>query len=333
MSQLNSELKGIKLMWQRIKDQPKILVMTCLVIGLVVGMTAWTVSQEGKWYPSIWGVDDQRGALNRLTPEKVLEAVSLIKTGKVYELGRTYEDVMPLFGTRHFSLRIPQMSGPLGDNKVTWHEEIFSGEIGQVGTQFDGLAHIGIGDLYYNGLPQSEIATAEGFVKLGMENVGAIVTRGVLIDVVGYKGVEYLEDKYEITAEDLKGTLRKQGTPIRPGDVVLIHTGWGRFWITDNERYNESEPGIGLDAGKYLVEQGIVMVCADNWAIEVVPNPDESIAFPVHQLFLPQNGIYNLENVITEELAKDEVYEFAFIFTPLKLKGATGSPGSPIAIR
>ena len=319
-------------MLRKIKNQPKILVAVFLSIGLVIGMTAWTVSQENRWYPSIWGADDQRGALNRLTTEKVLGAVSLIKTGKVYELGRVYEDAMPLFGTRHFSLRIPQMSGPLGDNQVTWHEEIFSGEIGQIGTQFDGLAHIGIGDIYYNGLLQSEIAKAEGFVKLGVENVGAIVTRGVLIDIVGYKGVEHLEDKYEITADDLKGALRQQEITIGSGDVVLIHTGWGRLWITDNERYNGSEPGIGLDAGKYLVDQEIVMVCADNWAIEVVPNPDESISFPVHQLFLPQNGIYNLENIITEELAKDKVYEFAFIFTPLKLKGATGSPGSPIAI-
>ncbi|HIO48525.1 TPA: cyclase family protein [Candidatus Poribacteria bacterium] len=319
-------------MLRKIKNQPKILVAVFLSIGLVIGMTAWTVSQENRWYPSIWGADDQRGALNRLTTEKVLGAVSLIKTGKVYELGRVYEDAMPLFGTRHFSLRIPQMSGPLGDNQVTWHEEIFSGEIGQIGTQFDGLAHIGIGDIYYNGLLQSEIAKAEGFVKLGVENVGAIVTRGVLIDIVGYKGVEHLEDKYEITADDLKGALRQQEITIGSGDVVLIHTGWGRLWITDNERYNESEPGIGLDAGKYLVDQEIVMVCADNWAIEVVPNPNESISFPVHQLFLPQNGIYNLENIITEELAKDKVYEFAFIFTPLKLKGATGSPGSPIAI-
>lgn len=319
-------------MLRKIKNQPKILVAVFLSIGLVIGMTAWTVSQENRWYPSIWGADDQRGALNRLTTEKVLGAVSLIKTGKVYELGRVYEDAMPLFGTRHFSLRIPQMSGPLGDNQVTWHEEIFSGEIGQIGTQFDGLAHIGIGDIYYNGLLQSEIAKADGFVKLGVENVGAIVTRGVLIDIVGYKGVEHLEDKYEITADDLEGALRQQGITIGSGDVVLIHTGWGRLWITDNERYNESEPGIGLDAGKYLVDQEIVMVCADNWAIEVVPNPNESISFPVHQLFLPQNGIYNLENIITEELAKDKVYEFAFIFTPLKLKGATGSPGSPIAI-
>ena len=128
-------------MLRKIKNQPKILVAVFLSIGLVIGMTAWTVSQENRWYPSIWGADDQRGALNRLTTEKVLGAVSLIKTGKVYELGRVYEDAMPLFGTRHFSLRIPQMSGPLGDNQVTWHEEIFSGEIGQIGTQFDGLAN------------------------------------------------------------------------------------------------------------------------------------------------------------------------------------------------
>ena len=91
-------------MSRKIKNRSRILFIAFLIIGLISGMTAWTVSQEEKWYPSTWGAEDQRGALNRLTPEKVLEAMSLIKTGKVYELGRTYEDAMPLFGTRHFSL-------------------------------------------------------------------------------------------------------------------------------------------------------------------------------------------------------------------------------------
>lgn len=76
------------------------------------------------WHPSEWGADDRRGAVNRLTPQKALEAASLIKTGKVYQLGRVYESGIPVFGTRHYSLRIPQMSGPLGDNKTTWFEEI-----------------------------------------------------------------------------------------------------------------------------------------------------------------------------------------------------------------
>ena len=114
---------------------------------------------------------------------------------------------------------------------------------------------------------------------------------------------------------------------------MIIHTGWGKFWMTDNDRYGTTEPGIGLEAGQYLVDQKIVMLCSDNWGIEVVPNPDETLAFPVHQLFIVKHGIYNLENIITEELAAAKVYEFAFSFAPLRLKGATGSPGNPIAIR
>ena len=282
---------------------------------------------------SEWGIEDRRGAANRITPEEVLNAASLIKTGKVYQLGRVYESGMPVFGTRHYSLRIPKMSGPLGENKTTWFEEIFSGEIGQIGTQFDGLGHIGIGDHFYNGLDQHDFATAEGLTELGVENVGPIFTRGVLIDVAGYKGVEVLGDSYEITRADLEGALEKQGVQITPGDVVLIHTGWGKYWMVDNDRYSKTEPGIGMEAGKYLVEQKIVMACCDNWGIEVVPNPDESLAFPVHQLFIVKHGIYNLENIITEELAADKVYEFAFSFAPLRLKGASGSPGNPMAIR
>lgn len=291
------------------------------------------VDLVGDWYPSVWGKADQRGAANRLTPQKVLEAGQLIRTGLVYQLGRLYEAGMPVYGTRHFSLRIPRTSGPLGENQLTWHEEIVSGELGQVGTQFDALSHISIGNLCYNGLKQDDIITPEGFTKLGVEQVGPIVTRGVLIDVVAYKQVEQLPDRYEITADDLKGALGQQKTEIRPGDVVVIHTGWGKHWMVDNDRYTETEPGIGLSAGQYLVEKEIVMVAADNWGIEVVPNPDESLAFPVHQLFLAKHGIYNLENIITADLAKDKVYQFCFIFTPLRLKGATGSPGNPIAIR
>ena len=132
------------------------------------------------WHPSEWGADDRRGAVNRLSPNKALEAASLIKTGKVYQLGRVYESGIPVFGTRHYSLRIPQMSGPLGENKTTWFEEIFSGEIGQIGTQFDGLGHIGIGDHFYNGLNQNDFATAEGLKELGVENVGPYLYTGCI---------------------------------------------------------------------------------------------------------------------------------------------------------
>jgi len=304
-----------------------------LAIALAVVAGSAVVGQADNWFPSRWGAADQRGAANRLTAAKVLEAKSLIKTGNVYQLGRAYESAMPIFGTRHFSLRIPQAFGPLGANKMIYHDEVVSGELGQIGTQFDGLGHIGIGDLFYNGNNRLDFAKAEGLQKLGVENVGAIATRGVLVDVAGYKGVARLDGGYEITLADLQGALRKQGTEIHAGDVVLVHTGWGSLWMVDNTKFGASAPGIGLDAARYLVEREIVMIGADTWSMEVVPNPNPDLQFPVHQLLIPRNGIYIFENLATEELARDRAYEFAFFFAPLKLKGATGSPGNPIAIR
>lgn len=305
----------------------------CLVAVLAVGSLSAVLGQTPTWYPSRWGADDQRGAANRLTPAKVLEARNLVTQGRVYQLGRVYEAGMPLFGTRHYSLRIPGAFGPSGSNQVIYHDEIVSGELGQIGTQFDGLGHIGIGDLFYNGSNRRDFAAPEGLTRLGVEQVGAIVTRGVLIDVARYKGVAALDGGYEITAADLRGALARQRTDIRPGDVVLIHTGWGSLWMVDNARYGANEPGIGLDAGQYLVDEEIVLAGADTWGVEVVPNPNPDLSFPVHQLFIPRNGIYNLENLDTAELARDEAYEFMFVFTPLRLKGATGSPGNPVAIR
>src|SRR5688572_24205470 len=185
------------------------------------------LGQAEEQLQSQWGPADQRGAANRITPQKVLEAKSLMTRGTVYQLGQVYESGMPLFGTRHFSLKIPQTFGPLGSNRTTYHDEVVSAEIGQVGTQFDGLGHIGVGDLFYNGNDRADFSKPDGLAKLGIENVGPLVTRGVLVDVATYKGVARLDGGYEITLADLRGTLERQRTEIRSGDVVIVHTGWG----------------------------------------------------------------------------------------------------------
>lgn len=291
------------------------------------------------WWPSEWGPNDQRGAANRVTPERVKDAAGLIRTGKVYQLGRVYEHGMPLPGNRHFSLTIPgsPTGGPLGKNRMIWNDDLFSGEIGQVGTQLDGLGHVGVRvageDFYYNGFKGAEIGKAYGLTKLGIENVGVFFTRGVLIDVAGYKGVSRVKAGEVITPKDLEAACQKQGVEVREGDAVLLRTGHGQLWMKNNELFGKGEPGIGLAAAKWLSARKIVLVGSDTWATEVVPHEDPDRPFEVHQWLLVRHGIYNLENLDLEELARDRVYEFAFVFAPLRLKGATGSPGNPIAVR
>ena len=119
------------------------------VIVLAGGAVA--VGQSDRWYPSRWGADDQRGAANRITPAKVLEAKGLITKGAVYQLGRVDEVGMPMVGLRHYSIRIPQTFAMPGKNEAVYDDEVISGELGQMGTQFDGLGHVGIGELFYNG--------------------------------------------------------------------------------------------------------------------------------------------------------------------------------------
>ena len=162
-----------------------------------------------KWWPSEWGPEDQKGAANRLTPEKVLQAKNLIRAGQIYQLGRVYQAEMPLAGKRHFALTIPGLptGAPTGKNQIVHNDEMFSGEIGQVGTQFDGLGHIGVhmnnDNVFYNGNKLSEFGSAYGLKKLGVEHAGPFV-RGVLLDVAGVKAA--LPGGYAITVAVWKAT-------------------------------------------------------------------------------------------------------------------------------
>jgi kynurenine formamidase len=159
------------------------------------------------------------------------------------------------------------------------------------------------------------------------------VTRGVLIDVEGLKGVETLPDTYEITVEDLEAALKKQNVDLQSGDAVLINTGWNKLWGKDNARYVKSCPGIGIKAAQWLIAKDPILLGADNWPVEVAPNPDPQLSLPVHQLALVVNGVHLLENLKTDELAAKQVYEFAFIVQPLKIQGGSGSTVAPIAVR
>ncbi len=303
-----------------------------ILTALVANVRSQEVIEAPNAGSSKWGVADQRGATNLITPEKVLEATSLIRSGKVYQLGRIFEPGMPMPEWRRFDVTTsaPRRGG--GKNDFTWIEVLVTSEIGQVGTQLDGLGDSGIGDTYYNGNKLSEILTPGGLTKLGIENAGVFVTRGLLLDIASLKQVDRLDVGYEITPNDLQQTLAVQELTIRPGDAVLIHTGWGDLWMVDNELYASGEPGLGIPAARFLASQQISLVGVDNWAIDVLPSPDPELVFPAHQILITLNGIYNLENINTSELARDRVYEFAFFLAPIRLKGVPTSPANPIAI-
>ena len=293
----------------------------------------WKPPADAERCPSKWGAADERGAANHMKPETVLGATRLIKTGETFELGRVLNAAMPFVGTRQFTVNLKRTVMNPQPNRRGSNEEIVTSEIGQVGTQFDAFPHQTIGPTLYNCIPLEEVATRTGFTKLGVEKVGTLMTRGVLVDVAALKGVAMLQDGYEITTKDLQDALARQKIVLQPGDAVLIHTGWGSLWGGDNARYLKSNPGIGVGAAEWLAKQNPLLVGADNGPVEINPNPDPQLNQPVHQIMLVVNGIHLLENVRLDELAAKQVYEFALILQPLKIQGGTGSTVAPVAIR
>ncbi|MDH3595312.1 MAG: cyclase family protein [Rhodospirillales bacterium] len=314
----------------------------------VVGNKMETPIGERWWPHPLWGEGDQAGATNWYKkPEVVQRAIAEADRGKTYSLGRPYDADMPLFGARKFSLRIPgtPTGGPFGGNKVIWHDEFLATEVGQVGTQFDGLGHIGVeinGSAdkaemrYYNGFTEAEIGSGYGLKKIGVEQLHPITARGVLIDVAGAKGVAMLDAGYEITRADVEAALAKQGLAgfaFKEGDGVFFHTGWGKLWKQDNGKFNGGEPGIGMEVAKWLsdeVKAGVVG--ADSWAVEAVPNPDGACVFCVHQHLLARHGILLQENMYLDDLVGDGVNTFMYVYSPAPITGATGSMGAPVAI-
>ncbi len=294
---------------------------------------SWTPPPESARCPSKWGVNDERGSANHMKPASVLNAARLIKTGEVFELGHVLNASIPLSAGRIFDQIVKRTNNVPGTNKRSSNEEIMIAEMGQVGTQFDGFAHQAHDNVHYNCIKTSDIETRNGFTKLGIHKVGTLMTRGVMIDVAAYKGVDMLADNYEITVADLEGAIKRQNLTFQPGDAIIIHTGWHRLWGKDNARYGRGNPGLGVPAAQWLIAKDPMLLGADTAPVEVSPNPDKTLSLPVHQLALVVNGVHLLENLKLDELAAKNVSEFALVMQPLKLQGATGSTVAPVAIR
>ena len=338
----------------------KLMVNFALLAGLAVG-TAGAQPYDPLPGPSPYGPDDEAGAANLLTAERVRDAVKLVKTGKVYRLGHEYEADMPVFPGDEGWHMSPRPVQEIGGQRI--NTEKFEGEIVQLGTQFDALGHFGFlpegasdpgGVLYYNQFTGAEVIGSDGLLaRLGVEKVKPLITRGVLLDVKRYaNGGKTLEAGQEVTVAMLKKTAAAEKVKIRKGDVVLIVTGWEERWSLGTNGYyltngDLGEPGLGLPAAKWLTDRGVVCVGADNWGLDVAPPqppPAPGVLFPVHHHLLVKSGVYMQESMKLSELAKDlaadfrknpspNVYEFLYVFNPVPIKGASGSLGAPLAIR
>jgi kynurenine formamidase len=310
---------------------PGILFAAALTAAL---LTAPAYAEEN-WYPSRYGADDTLGAINQLSPEKVLQAARLVKTGKTYALGVETGPDSPAYPPRQYALTVLQpgdgTGATMGSNRATGNDDLLHTWMG-IGSQLDGLGHMGLEHRYYNGLHASDFVTAKGLTKLGTHALPPIVTRGVLLDVAKHMGQAILPEGTAINRKEIEATAKAQGVTIEAGDVVLFHTGWLNVADSDTARFMAGEPGLGVDGARYLASLGVVAVGSDSWAVEVIPHEDPEQAFPVHPELLAKNGVYILENMDTRKLAADGVHEFLFVLGQPRFVGAVQAVINPVAI-
>jgi kynurenine formamidase len=289
---------------------------------------------------SEFGVNDEVGALNRLTDTSRLQILSRITGGKVYDLSVDTFPGMPGLvdlgmGDPDFHMWMTHTPEGLviegispgdveGDFALYDDAVIMSNH---TGTHIDALNHAGYGEKIFNQFSSADHLGNKGWRKAGADKIPPIITRGVLIDVATQKGLDVLADSYEITVADIVAALKRQTVSLGSGDAVFIRTGRMRHWPKP-ELFVPREPGIGIAAAKWLVEQGAVLIGADNIAVERIPVTGP----PVHAFAFAEAGVCLVELVWLEELAEDKVYEFALIAAPIKIRGATGSPMRPIAL-
>jgi kynurenine formamidase len=311
------------------------IICTVVLIAGSANVQAQIAKNEAQKSP--WGPADEIGTLNMMTDASRLEVLKQVVSGKVYDLG------VDLF------VGMPSCCGPFGDpafqiwmthtpaRGASKEQVSYSGDgismYTHSGTHIDTLNHFGLHGKIWNQVSAEDALGDRGWTRSGADKYPPIVARGVLIDVAKSKNLAHLPASYAITVADLREALKRQGTTLRPGDVVLVRTGVMTLW-PDQAKYRlEDQAGLSLEAAQWLVEgQKAMLLGADNFGVESFPskNPDNFV--PIHTYLFAERGVSIMEVLWLEDLAKDQVYEFIFIASPLKLRGATASPIRPLAI-
>ena len=317
------------------------------LLTLVLAMPAILAMGQNKEAvgTSPWGKADEIGTLNMMSDASKLAILSKVKSGKTYDLSVEYFVGMPSFHAlgdpayQYWLTHTPRgtvVDNPNGLGNAMNEKVSYTGDAismyTHMGTHIDALNHFGLNGKIWNGFSADEHLGDKGWKKTGAETIPAIIARGVMIDIPASKNVESLPANYRINAADLQEALRKQKISLQKGDVVLIRTGQAKHY-EDADKFLDQYPGINLDAVKWLIDdQQVMLLGADNLSFEAFPPEQADNWVPVHTYLLAEKGVMFIEQMFLEDLAKDKVYEFAFIASSLKLRGASAAPLRPIAL-
>ncbi len=295
-----------------------------------------------------FGADDERGMLNLLTPEVVLSATQAPRTGKVYSLALPIQrHGVPYFDYRGAPVRLPlrHRSDPAQFVAYGAPEDLGANEdvlilASHNETHLDALSHVYNDRQMYNGFSIDTTSVEHGATKLGIEKVGAIVGRAVLLDMVRHLGCsgDWIDGARGINSDDLAACAKAQGTEVRAGDIVLVRTGWIDKFLSWNVRgpadlsgHEFGQPGLDVGSVAFLDDHDVAVVGCDNSAIEVLGREGDGF-LSLHVELLVKRGVHLIEHLMLKQMADDRCYESLFVCAPLPVVGAAGSPVNPIAI-
>jgi kynurenine formamidase len=288
----------------------------------------------------------EQGPIAGVGDADVLAALQLASTGHVYDLEVERFRGMPLHPAHPqieiVSYRTPNGIQNQGDQawlndgnaeNMAFISDLVVGTV-HSGTHIDALAHVTVGEdnHWYGGHAASENLGDWGPLNCDASAIPSIVTRGVLLDVAGHRGVDVMAKGEGISAELLQEVAAAQDVEVRPKDTVLVRTGYVGLYPDAERMAEHAGPGIDSSAARWLVDRGVVCVVGDTESLEQIPCANPNNPHAVHTILLVQNGVYIVEMANLERLAADRAYEFLFVALPCKIRGATGSMIRPIAI-
>ena len=289
-------------------------------------------------HTSKWGAEDELGSANLVSPENTMKAAALIKQGKSMPLGIVIDSETPAFAPRSLSLQVvqPNQQGGQKLNQFgypgNYNDDVLQTWVG-IGSQIDGLGHLGEKGYYYNCNDEKEISAITGLTKLGVHNIPPLVGRGVILDMAKHFGVDVMAAGDHFGEAEIKAAAEAQGVTLGKGDIILFHTGWTEGMLeSDPTAWVSGEPGLNVNGSRYLASLEPMAVGADTWGVEPVPPAPGDGAFYGHVVLLKENGVYLLETMNTGPLLRDGVNEFMFVLGQARIRGTVQMIINPVAL-